>query len=136
MKGKRSTNINIITIMLAIAISAVARLVWFNANQDQDEDAVTQRPPPGVVTLDSLPFDSRLEPVKLDLHNDGGVVVDGVSSSIDGIQALLQTWSKERRVVSTYREPNPAKDFTYTEAVSTLISKAGLATEGRFEPQK
>jgi len=134
MKGKRP--INLIAIALDIALSAVARLVWFNANEDQDDDAVTQRPPPGVVSLDSLPFDSRLEPVKLDLHNDGGIVIDGVSSSIDGIRALLPTWSKERRVVSIYREPNPAKDFTYTETVSTLISKAGLTTQGRFESQK
>ena len=128
--------INFITIALALLISAAARLIWFNANQDRDEDSATHRLPPGVVTRETLPFNSSLEPSMLDLRNDGTIVLNGVSDSIDGVQALLPSWSKERRVVSVYREPNTANDFSYTKEVDAIVDKAGLATEARFDPQK
>lgn len=82
-----------------------------------------------------LGLDVSSPPVRIDVYNDGRILVDGVSMSSEEMNGAVSEWKAAGKIVSYYREPAPDSPAPLSDPVSVAIIKAGVPLSPRDRPQ-
>jgi hypothetical protein len=123
-------SINWGAIILALVAITAGRFIWAAVRGD-----LRQEKPNGIVTAEELAIDFSSQPIKIDIYNDGGIIVDGAAKNAEEMKALIPEWKAARKLISYYREPRSDNTTPEADAAGEAIFGARLSFSPRKEPQ-
>ena len=126
----KKKGVNWISIVLAIVFLMAVKLIQISMREKNAD--IT---PSGVKSAEELGITEIVIPPKVDVFNDGRIVVDGVQKSLSEIGPLIDQWHQSKGFISFYHEPPAAGEPAQTDPVGDSIRAARLNFLPRSQPQ-
>jgi hypothetical protein len=126
-------SINWIAIIIALAAITTGRYFWATARGDSSQD--NRGRPEGFVTPQLLGVDLSSKAIEVDVLNDGRIVVEGRTMTLEEFEGQVSLWKKSRKIISYYREPLSEVIAQDGATAAKVILDARMAFSPRFKPQ-